>query len=445
MKNTNYLNSDFCKFHKLESDFVCSCGDLICISCIENHKTHNDFVLKHKKNVFQELNNEIKELELNYEYLTNSFLQEKVLIKITKELTNKFFRKELKNTKDKEILKILGDVKNSLHKASMEYKYDFKMPENLEIKTIKLMIEKAKRNFFKKINKIQDMSDKILYTKNLYEIEYEKLLSKLFTENVKMDIDENEQRTRKKTESIIDCFQFTIGPSKRNNLKNLCSNMNNNNENNGTYKCPNCNMNNFNPESTDKLFSPLQKEFVQSFYSNREKEKKIEDLDFERDKISHNRFNEIKINHYEEIGNVTEKNSDTKLKSKNFDIQIPIHINNTTFNSDFFDDKISVGKEIEIKKDIVINSIFSQNQENNKNTNYRNKLVDETRPASLSNLSRSPIGNRSPLHNNRVNSIFDSEIDMLCMNPNCRRAYKVKKGEEKWKKKCLTCYKIEKS
>ena len=79
MKNKNYLNSDFCKFHKLESDFVCSCGDLICISCIEIHKTHNDFVLKHKKNVFQELNNEIKELELNYEYLTNSFHQEKVL------------------------------------------------------------------------------------------------------------------------------------------------------------------------------------------------------------------------------------------------------------------------------------------------------------------------------------------------------------------------------
>jgi len=445
MKNKNYIKSEFCKFHKLESDFVCSCGDFICISCIENHKTHNDFVLKHKKNVFQELNKEIKELELNYEFLTNSFHQEKVLIKLTKELTSKFFRKELKNTKYKEILKILGDVKNSLDMASMEYNYELKMPENFDVKNIKFMIEKAKRNFYEKINKIQEMSGKILYNKNLFEKEYEILLSKIFAENVKMDVDEHDQKINKKSEFIIDVFQFTIGPSKMKNLNNNYININNNDDNTGNYKCKNCNIKNFNPESTDKLFSPLQKEFVQSFYSNREKDKKIEDLDCERDKISKLKYNELETIHYEEIENLSEKNSDSKFKSKNFDIQIPIHINNTTFNSEFFDDKINVGKEIEIKKDIVINSIFSQNQTNNKNTYYRNKVVDETRPASLSNISRSPIGNRSPLHNNRVNSIFDSDIDMLCVNPNCRRAYKVKKGEEKWKKKCLTCYKIEKA
>lgn len=483
MKNKNFSTLDYCKYHKAESEFICSCGDMICFSCIESHKTHNDFVLKTKKNIFNELNMEIKEIELNYEYISNSFQQEKILIKLVKDLTKKFFRKELKNSKNKEILKILSDMKISLNRANLEYKYDYRFPDNFEIKNIKVMIEKAKRNFLKKLNKIEKCADRILNAKSFFETEYEKLLSKIFStdNNITMDIDENEKNQNNSNNQIqfpivfnkIDNFQFTIGATR-----------------------------NFNPEGTDEIFSALKKEFVQSFYSNKEIDKyeNYVSLMGIGEELHNNNNNDIHTHHennnyqhqhghqnvivskinYEEIESSEIDKKSTGLRSRNGDIQIPIIVsNNTLYATEIFDDKISVGKETEnnsnsnnysnlYKKDSMINSAVNSNhiynynrvsQNNcndntnhthkNDNNNFYHKIKnrDETRPISVSNITRSPIRQKSPLQMNRVNSVISAncDIDMICLNPNCRKSYKVKRGDEKWKKKCLNCYKIEKA
>jgi hypothetical protein len=458
MKNKNYSSSEFCKFHKTECEFICSCGDYICLSCIEIHKTHNDFVLKTKRNIFQELNNEIKELELNYEYISNSFHQEKILIKLVKDLTKKFFRKELKNSKDKEILKILCEMKISLNRANLEYKYDYRYPENFEIKNIKLMIEKSKRNFLKKLNKIQKCADRILCNRNVFEAEYEKLLRRLFSaDDVKMDVDdsENKELNHNTQTSIqilsnkIDNFQFTIGATKV-----------------------------FNPEGTDKIFQPINKEFVQSFYSDKEIEKNenylnnyIEIGNEDLQMLNNNNLYKNKINlkkfNFDELESTEADKKSSGIKSRNGDIQIPIIVsnNNLQYGSEIFDDKIYVGKEIDnnyyhnnFKKDVVINSavnsnyIYNQKYDNNNienHTIYQQslKIGEDSRPTSISNLSRSPTRPKSPSQVNRMSGVIgvESEIDMVCLNPICRKNYKVKKGEEKWKRKCLNCYKIEKA
>jgi hypothetical protein len=99
--------SQTCNLHNQESQFFCSCGEIICLDCIPEHKKHPDFQLRNKTNITHHFLTEFNDFKTSIEFISKNFELnnfESSLININKSYFGRFikpFTKYCKNLIEK--------------------------------------------------------------------------------------------------------------------------------------------------------------------------------------------------------------------------------------------------------------------------------------------------------------------------------------------------------
>jgi hypothetical protein len=217
----NYEQINKCKKHELDLEFSCSCGELVCHSCINSHKQHENFNIMSKSAAkeLQLLKENQNDLNHHLQCLDLSLESDEVIIKAIKVNTKVYFNQHL------QIPVNVKKIQQQFKKQGIEKKIEIKEIQELQNtskeRTLKLVyfqniINQNKKEF---LNEYKELLKKYFPILNCPSQKNEKDISSIFINNEKEQMNFNNNSIKNELNLLKKEVSETAISSNQNNTR----------------------------------------------------------------------------------------------------------------------------------------------------------------------------------------------------------------------------------